>query len=82
MQEEAFDVLRRAPLERREFQEAELMPDLARRPPRYGLLSEYWYFLKTYKTWWLLPVLAAITVLGVLVVLGGTKAALLIYALF
>jgi hypothetical protein len=32
--------------------------------------------------WWLMPVFAAITILGVFVLLGGTNAALLIYALF
>jgi hypothetical protein len=32
--------------------------------------------------WWLLPVFAIITVLGVLVAFAGSKGALLIYALF
>jgi len=49
---------------------------------RPGILSEYLYFLKTYRMWWLMPVFAAITLLGILVILGGTKAGLLIYALF
>ena len=49
---------------------------------RAGILSEYVYFLRTYRMWWLMPVFAAITILGILVVLGGTKAGLLIYALF
>ena len=49
---------------------------------RSSILSEYVYFLKTYRMWWLMPVFAAITILGILVVLGGTKAGLLIYALF
>ena len=49
---------------------------------RSGILSEYLYFLKTYRMWWLMPVFAAITLLGILVILGGTKAGLLIYALF
>jgi hypothetical protein len=49
---------------------------------RSGILSEYVYFLRTYRMWWLMPVFAAITILGILVVLGGTKAGLLIYALF
>ena len=52
------------------------------KPGRHGLLAEYVYFLRTYRMWWLVPVFAAITVLGLLVVLGGTKAGLLIYALF
>jgi hypothetical protein len=49
---------------------------------RSGILSEYIYFLRMYRMWWLMPVLAAITILGILVILGGTKAGLLIYALF
>jgi hypothetical protein len=32
--------------------------------------------------WWLLPVFALVTVLGVLVALAGSKGALLLYALF
>lgn len=52
------------------------------RAGRSSLLSEYVYFLRNYRMWWLMPVFAAITILGVLVLLGGTKAALLIYALF
>lgn len=49
---------------------------------RAGLLGEYMYFLKTYKAWWLLPVFALVSVLGLLVVMGGSQAAMLIYALF
>lgn len=52
------------------------------RAGRSGILSEYVYFLRTYRMWWLMPVFAAITILGILVILGGTKAGLLIYALF
>lgn len=53
-----------------------------RRVARPGIWSEYMYFLRRYKMWWLLPVFAVVTILGVLVVLGGSKAALFIYALF
>jgi len=53
-----------------------------KRAARPGIWSEYLYFLRQYKMWWLLPVFAVITILGVLVVLGGSKAALFIYALF
>ena len=49
---------------------------------RSSILSEYVYFLRTYRMWWLMPIFAAITILGILVILGGTKAGLLIYALF
>lgn len=53
-----------------------------RRPARGGIVSEYLYFLRTHKMWWLLPVFALIGVLGIFVTLAGTKGALLIYALF
>ena len=49
---------------------------------RRGIWSEYLYFLRTHRMWWLLPVFTVITVLGFLVVFAGTKGALLIYALF
>ena len=52
------------------------------RAGRSSILSEYVYFLRTYRMWWLMPVFVAITLLGILVILGGTKAGLLIYALF
>jgi hypothetical protein len=52
------------------------------KPKRSGLIREYIYFLMRYKMWWLSPIFALMVVLGVLVVLGGSKAALLIYALF
>jgi hypothetical protein len=37
---------------------------------------------KADRMWWLMLAFAAITILGILVILGGTKAGLLIYALF
>lgn len=49
---------------------------------RPGIFSEYLYFLRTHKMWWLLPVFSIITLLGFLVVFAGSKGALLIYALF
>jgi hypothetical protein len=49
---------------------------------RRGLLAEYAYFFKTYKMWWLLPIIMVTIILGALVVMTGTQGALLIYALF
>lgn len=49
---------------------------------RRGLLAEYVYFFRTYKMWWLVPVVMVIIVLGALVVMTGSQGALLIYALF
>jgi hypothetical protein len=50
--------------------------------PRMGLLREFWDFLKHNKKWWLLPILVALLVLGLLVVLGGTSLAPFIYTIF
>jgi hypothetical protein len=47
-----------------------------------GFLSEYADFLRKYRMWWLVPVLAVTAILGALVMLGGSKAAPFIYALF
>lgn len=58
------------------------MVQRAKRPRRAGLVSEYVYFLRTYKMWWLAPTIVVIAVFGAFVALTGTKGALLIYALF
>ena len=47
-----------------------------------GLASEFWYFLKHSKKWWLLPVVVILLAFGVLVFLSGTAAAPFIYTLF
>ena len=52
------------------------------KPARSGLLGEYIYFLRNYKMWWLTPLFALVLLVGFLIVVGGSKAALLIYALF
>ena len=49
--------------------------------PQGGLLAEFWQFLKYNKKWWLLPILLALLLLGVLVVLSGTALAPFIYPL-
>ena len=47
-----------------------------------GLLSEYKDFLLHNKKWWLIPIIVALLLVGVLVILGGTAAAPFIYTLF
>jgi hypothetical protein len=47
-----------------------------------GMVSEFLYFLKTSKKWWLLPIVVILMVFGVLVFLSGTAAAPFIYTLF
>jgi len=56
--------------------------DAARTTQRTGFLSEFWYFLKTSKKWWLLPIVVVILAFGILVFLSGTAAAPFIYTLF
>jgi hypothetical protein len=47
-----------------------------------GFLSEFWYFIRYNKKWWLTPVVLLLLLLGVLVVLGSSGAAPFIYTLF
>jgi Family of unknown function (DUF5989) len=54
----------------------------AREQRRSSLVAEFWQFLQHSKKWWLLPILMAIFVFGVLVFLSGTAAAPFIYTLF
>lgn len=47
-----------------------------------GFFQEFWIFLKENKKWWLLPILLAFLLMGVLLLAGGTGAAPFIYTLF
>ena len=58
-----------------EFQEA------GRQPPP-GVVREFFLFLRTNKKFWLIPLLAALLLLGLVALLGGTAAAPFIYSLF
>ena len=49
---------------------------------RTGMVSEFLYFLKTSKKWWLLPIIVVLVGFGVLLLLSGTAAAPFIYTLF
>ncbi len=50
--------------------------------PRTGMLSEFWYFLRHNKRWWLTPIVIALLVVAALVLIGGSAAGPLIYPLF
>jgi hypothetical protein len=50
--------------------------------PRPSLVREFWDFLMTNKKWWLLPILVALLLLGLLAILGGTGLAPFIYTVF
>jgi len=50
---------------------------------RFALLSEFLYFIRYRKIWWLLPVVLSLLVIGVLIVLAeGSSLAPFIYPLF
>lgn len=46
------------------------------------IVREFWDYLKTSKSWWLLPIIVALMIIGVLVMLSGTAAAPYVYTLF
>jgi hypothetical protein len=48
----------------------------------HGFWSEQWYFLKTSKKWWMLPLIISFVLMGVILVLAKTAAAPFIYTLF
>ena len=47
---------------------------------RAGIVREFWDFLRFHKKWWLLPIILALLVLGVLVFLGNSPLAPFIYS--
>lgn len=47
-----------------------------------GLAAELIAFLKYNKKWWLLPIIVVLLLIGVLVMLGGSALAPMIYTLF
>jgi hypothetical protein len=55
---------------------------LFKKAPQHGFGGELWFFLKTSKKWWMLPLILAFLVMGVVLVLAKTAAAPFIYTLF
>ncbi len=54
----------------------------AARAGRSTLIGEFWYYLKLYRAWTIVPVLLALAILGGFVMLGSSGVAPFIYALF
>lgn len=50
--------------------------------PQLPLWKEFWLFVVENKAWWMVPILLAVGLIGVLAVLGSTGAAPFIYPLF
>lgn len=49
---------------------------------RRGILREYWQFLRFHRKWYLIPVIVALVVLGILVFAAGSSVAPFIYTMF
>ncbi len=47
--------------------------------PQLGIVAEFWGFLKDNKKWWLLPILLALLLLGLLAVLSSSGLGPFIY---
>ena len=47
-----------------------------------GPLSEFAYFLRRSRKWWMTPIIAMLLLVGALLVMAGTAVGPLIYALF
>jgi hypothetical protein len=61
--------------EKNDFEQASLKP-------RANIVRELGGFIKERRKWWLLPLLLAILLLGILILLSGTGLAPFIYTLF
>ena len=59
----------------------ESLEDAAGHEPQ-GIVAEYVGFLRHSKKWWLVPILVAVVILGVLTILASTGAAPFLYTLF
>ncbi len=47
-----------------------------------SVVSDLWRFFRTTRKWWMLPIIVALLLFGVLMLIGGTAAAPFIYTLF
>ena len=50
---------------------------------KFGIVKEFWFFLKERKLWWITPIVLVLLLLGLLIVLTeGSAVAPFIYTLF
>jgi hypothetical protein len=54
----------------------------SRPEPQTTFIAELWHFLRENKKWWLLPMIAALLLVGALIVFGGTSSVPFVYRLF
>jgi hypothetical protein len=55
---------------------------VAARAGRSMLVGEFWYYVRLYRSWLIVPILLVLALLGGFVSLGGSGMAPFIYALF
>jgi hypothetical protein len=58
------------------------LEERAQKAQRSGPLSEFAYFLRRSRKWWMTPIIAMLLLVGALLVMAGTAVGPLIYALF
>jgi hypothetical protein len=59
------------------------MGSIARGLSRFGILKEFWFFMKHHKSWWMAPIIVVLLGLGILIVLSeGSALAPFIYTIF
>ena len=61
---------------------AHSLQERAGKARRSGPLAEFAYFLRRSRKWWMAPIIGMLLLVGVLLVMAGTAAGPLIYALF
>ena len=61
---------------------AQSLEERAQVAQRSGPLSEFAYFLRRSRKWWMTPIIALLLLVGALLVMAGTAVGPLIYALF
>jgi hypothetical protein len=49
---------------------------------RHSLLGELWTFVRENKAYWIAPIILVLLLVGLLIILGSSKAAPFIYTLF
>lgn len=60
----------------------ERLQQLVRSGGRQTAFSDFYYFLKENKRWWLIPFILTLLVVGLVVLLSGTGAAPFVYTFF
>jgi len=64
-----------------EFSDFNDFEEASRKRP-VGPVAQLWGFVSEKGRWWLIPILLALLIVGILVVLGSTGAGVFIYPLF